>query len=581
MSLRPKSCDCDANDALINSQSETLRTLFRFEALNPNPVADTDMLKRDQPGSDVTQAQWAADVVLKHTRLGGVVLFLQNGTFGLRRVPRYFDKTWDVPSAARTLGFAFENGAVWMLRNRTPRELPSSLVQAYRGLQDELDQREKRERARVDEAASKREQAAQTILDHSASNAVELGFGYKVFSDYKNDFTDEYTIKRKNFDKTWDVTKAASMLGFFFDRSLGVWIIHDVQRLPKSLREAFERLREKKMRLMEEERARNAEIEARRKAEEARRKAEEERREAEREKWRRREEAEREAWRRREEERIAHQERVRAMRERLKTLFQEVVSGERDESAFEQLSDDETEFINELKDQRRQKRRRELEEMVRAIDAGDVPANAIDTLSDDEDRAFVARLAAKNAMARAKTRSDALVSEIAFSDPKLVEIYYKLMQVVANGFRTLETSVRQEHERRFSDIPFESVKDSHSKGLNTVGFNQFSTWAFGHYSLYIRITASSPGIKWTLSVSDAPFNEQTGRAVDHAQNELVKKEMVERYKYASTGAIVRNSGTLIIALNALWEAADSATRERAANAEVDTTPRTRNRNVKE
>jgi hypothetical protein len=66
------------------------------------------------------------------------------------------------------------------------------------------------------------------------------------------------------------------------------------------------------------------------------------------------------------------------------------------------------------------------------------------------------------------------------------------------------------------------------------------------------------------------LNEYTGGAVDKRQNKLIEDEMLETYKYVNP--IVRNSGTLIIALSALWNAADDATRQQVANGEVDMSP---------
>jgi hypothetical protein len=359
---------------------------------------------------------------------------------------------------------------------------------------------------------------------------------------------DVYKLRRVHFDETTDVPKAARTLGFTFDRPNSDWVLNDPDSLPLALVLAFECAEEERRRIREQEEARRAEEERQRRAEwEARR-------------------AEAEA---RAEARRAEEERVRSMRERLQQLVDDVEAGTLPGSAFDGLSDEEMAIVREFQREHARKREAELEAMIQAIEEGRVPVNAIDSLNDDE-RAFVARLAVKSAMSRSKAESTALVSSIAFADASLIDIYYKFMRVIANGFKTLEEKLRNEHERDSSNPPFVSVKDSHTRGLNTTGFDLFGTWAFGHYGLYIRITASSPAIKWRLTVSDAPLNEHTGGAVDKRQNKLIEDEMLETYKYVNP--IVRNSGTLIIALSALWNAADDATRQQVANGEVDMSP---------
>jgi hypothetical protein len=522
-----------------------LRGLLRFDKLG---VVDTEMLKRGQPGADVTQEQeqQAANAILYHVNRGGVELSINEGVYEMRRVSNYFHVTTNVPAAARTLGFVLEQ-SVWRLRNRLPNQLPASLFQAFSVQQETQRQRSQGEELARNAAAAAERQlaaaeaaaAAQTILGHVQARSVILTLDGGL-----------YKLRRVRFDQTKDVPKAARLLGFSFDQPNQVWVLRDPTRLPESLREAFRRAQEEAQQRMEQAAARRAEEEARSAEEEAASRAEEEARSAE-------------------------EERVRSVRARLKRLFDDVTSGQTPESAFESLSEEEMAIIREFKIKRARRREAELEEMIRAIEAGTVPANAISDLNEEE-RTFVRNLAIQSAMSRSKASSIARVSEIKFADAGLVDIYYKFMQVIANGFKRLETNLREAHDMKFTPA-FTSVKDSHSRGLNTLGLDLFGTWAFGHYGLYIRITASSPTIIWSLTVSKERLNEQTVRAIDTDQTEVIKSEMIGKYQYKN--AIVRNSGTLIIALSALWNVAPPETRDKVIRAEVDMSPLVRFRDI--
>jgi uncharacterized protein YdaU (DUF1376 family) len=563
MSFRPP--DVRRGGPLAGGQTGMLRGLLRFDKLG---VVDTEMLKRGQPGADVTQEQQqAANAIRYHVDMGGVELSItQDGVYQMYRVPKYFNATTNVPAAARTLGFVLEQ-SMWRLRNRLPNQLPASLLLAFSVQQETQRQRsqeeerarnaaaaaehqrhQEQERARNAAAEAERQRAARTILGHVQARSVTLTLDGGL-----------YKLRRVRFDQTKNVPLAARLLGFSFDQPNQAWVLRDPTRLPESLHEAFRRAQEEAQQRMEQEAARRADEERRRVEQEAARQAEREARRAE------------------EEARRAEEERVRSVRARLKRLFDDVTSGQTPESAFESLSEEEMAIIREFKIERARRREAELEAMIRAIEAGIVPANAISDLNEEE-RTFVRSLAIQSAMSRSKASSIARVSEIKFADASLVDIYYKFMQVIANGFKRLETNLREAHETKFTPgTPFTSVKDSHSRGLNTLGLDLFGTWAFGHYGLYIRITASSPTIIWSLTVSKGRLNEKTGRAIDTTQTKVIESEMIDKYKYQS--AIVRNSGTLIIALSALWNVASPETRDKVIRAEVDMSPLVRFRDI--
>ena len=64
-----------------------------------------------------------------------------------------------------------------------------------------------------------------------------------------------------------------------------------------------------------------------------------------------------------------------------------------------------------------------------------------------------------------------------------------------------------------------------------------------------------------MNFSKTPFkNERTGTEGDADLRREVEKALIEEHGFKSP--IVRNSGTLVIALQALWRAADAAVRER-------------------
>jgi hypothetical protein len=199
-----------------------------------------------------------------------------------------------------------------------------------------------------------------------------------------------------------------------------------------------------------------------------------------------------------------------------------------------------------------------------------VPASAIDMLTEEE-RSMVAELAVKVAMSRKhEKKSIAVTKGIRFETTELVDLYFKMVNLLASSFKRIETDVAARHQQKFPSTPFVSVQESHNMGLNTLGFDRFGKWAFGHYALYVRITASSPSIVWSLSVSAAPFNHATNRTTSSRLNDLVEHDMTNIYMYKSP--IVRNSVTLIIALNALWRSAGPATRAQVAAAEFDASP---------
>lgn len=307
----------------------------------------------------------------------------------------------------------------------------------------------------------------------------------------------------------------------------------------------------------------NAFTEDRRQREEARAREEEERRRAE---------AER---RRAEEERHAEAERIRAMRDRLRKLVEDVAAGIAPDTSFDGMSDEEIKIVREFQGARRARRMNELEAMVRDIDNGVVPASAIDTLTDEE-RAMVAGLVVKVAMSRKHEKSIAITKDIQFETTELVDLYFKMVTLLANSFKRIETDVQTRHHQMFPSAPFVSVQQSHKMGLNTLGFDRFGTWAFGFYALYVRITASTSSITWSLSVSSAPFNRETNRTTDNRLKAIVEHDMKEVYRYKSP--IVRNSATLIIALNALWKNAALGTRARVVAGEFDSSAPFRYRN---
>jgi hypothetical protein len=292
-----------------------------------------------------------------------------------------------------------------------------------------------------------------------------------------------------------------------------------------------------------------------------------------REEARAREEEER---RRAEEERRAEAERIRAMRDRLRKLVEDVAAGIAPDTSFDGMSDEEIKIVREFQEARRARRMNELEAMVRDIDNGVVPVSAIDTLTDEE-RAMVAGLVVKVAMSRKHEKSIAITKDIQFETNELVDLYFKMVTLLANSFKRIETDVQTRHHQMFPSAPFVSVQQSHKMGLNTLGFDRFGTWAFGYYALYVRITASTSSITWSLSVSSAPFNRETNRTTDNRLNAIVEHDMKEVYRYKSP--IVRNSATLIIALNALWKNAAPGTRARVVAGEFDSSPPFRYRNL--
>jgi hypothetical protein len=226
------------------------------------------------------------------------------------------------------------------------------------------------------------------------------------------------------------------------------------------------------------------------------------------------------------------------------------------------------------KTQREQEQRRkdELDKLVKDIDSGIVPTSALDSLTPEERTSIMTELI-RRSMARDKASSKADVRNIEFADESLFKLFFRMLQILADSFKAIERKVEAEHRLRFGpNDEFKSVADSHSRGLNTYGIDAFGSWPFGYYKLYVRITASGKGrIEWSAAFSKMPFDRNVGQGGmrDNEQRLQVEQAMKQEYNYKSP--IIRNSGTLYIALNALWKGADDDTRQavRACRPERD------------
>jgi hypothetical protein len=267
------------------------------------------------------------------------------------------------------------------------------------------------------------------------------------------------------------------------------------------------------------------------------------------------------------------EERVARVHARVNARFDEVVQGRRPPPAADELStDEEREMYKHLEEQRKQERMERLREIVDAVERGEVPPEAVNSLTSEE-RQEVRTLAIRNAMKRKRKESTAKTSGIEFEDPALVELFLGMFSVVGTAFKYIERRVREEHDRRFGvggPNAFQNVKDSHKKGLNAFGVNAFGKWPFGYYRVYARITPTINLLTWSLSVSSEPFNNETGRAKNQTQDKAVYEDMTELYQYKSDQ--VRNSATLIIALNALWKQAADSKKALVRSEEMSTTP---------
>ena len=200
-------------------------------------------------------------------------------------------------------------------------------------------------------------------------------------------------------------------------------------------------------------------------------------------------------------------------------------------------------------EQRRQSINASAKRIIAAIDSGQVLDDAINEFGSDLDSSDVYTAVINLMLARDKASSVARTG-LALEDSRMARTFLSMLRTIANSFKSLEVKVRNAHEQRGNELgPFVSVKDSHEKGLNDAKLHFIGTWPFGHYRLYVRVKPSSPSIKWALYTAGMTFTSTSNPAP--ALQAIVDTKLHEQ---GFESRLVRNSGTLLLAFNALWEA---------------------------
>lgn len=196
--------------------------------------------------------------------------------------------------------------------------------------------------------------------------------------------------------------------------------------------------------------------------------------------------------------------------------------------------------------------------LLDAIDAGVPPDEAGRVagleFSPDEIRSKMINVA----MARAKAPSSAHAG-IALASPKLHDTFLNMLFRIGEAFRAFEGVYARKHAERF-DADFVSIKETFALGLNSASQEYFGTFPFGYFRLYVRVVPSSEGrIAFNVNFSEDPFPKakESPPARRHVTDENLQKIVNDALLdsgYAASSLIVRNSGTLIIALNAMFAA---------------------------
>ena len=238
-------------------------------------------------------------------------------------------------------------------------------------------------------------------------------------------------------------------------------------------------------------------------------------------------------------QRDAEVARLRALRARMTTLAVDVYnSGNRDVLAT--LTEEEKVYFNRAQTAHRRERHDALKQLMAQIDAGVAPADAVDRLSIG-DRTVIRSLAIDTAMARVRAQKNGSANGVEIHDA-VIDLYFQTLTLIGSLLKHVTTVFADFHANNPSYGPFISIEKSHDKGLNTYGFDAFGQWAFGYYSFYVRITASSPKPTWRLEVSETPLQATT------RTNSSRAKEIVNRAPGSTDfpkTLLVRNSGTLL------------------------------------
>ena len=534
MSLRPQNrAQCAA--AEVPRTNGLIDDLFRFDSLSIHGDEPTEAPNRFQPYArpplPPPNRERAMVVIRDHYNKGGVTLRRDlDDTLVLTRVSQYFTNTMDVPPAARALEFTFDAESKGWLRRPPHDDLPLEFLQLFRTF------------------AAAPPAPAPVPPPVPAFSANELRAKIAAASDvvlnivvgWSPPFTPRLLARTTSGTPQYvqlftipgslgldlkiyeNVRTYLKKLGFQFDRQSSkaseerFYVYVHWQRFVRSNEYGFDFAAEF-----------NAFFEA--KADERRRR-----------------------------------------RAELDAIADEIVNGERnlvDAAAGNAMSQEERDYV-EQKVAATEKRAAEEAERAAAAAAARRQAqleqiakrllDAIDdgTVLDDAqvESQFTAsefqQAVLKLQMARIQADSKARKG-VQLADPVLIRPFNQMLKVIANGFKTLEEEMKTALEREGEEWPGSIAKAHDLKLVNTVSVEVYKQWGFGYFRLLVSKVASNKKLTFAVYFSTQPFRSKTD--YERPLQVYVGDYLQTEHEYRNP--LVRDSGTLFIAFNALWKAA--------------------------
>lgn len=199
--------------------------------------------------------------------------------------------------------------------------------------------------------------------------------------------------------------------------------------------------------------------------------------------------------------------------------------------------------------QPRKKKEEIASRLLDAIDNGTVVDNSQAESQFTASEVEQAVLKLQMARIRAKSRARKAVQ---LDDQVLIQPFNQMLKTITNGFKTLEKEMMDKLGDRWPG----SIESAHVLGLaNTAAVELYKKWAFGYFRLLVSKTASSKNLKFFLYFSTQPFRSKTD--YERPLQDYIGKYLQTEHEYKTP--LVRDSGTLFIAFNAMWKAAGEGT----------------------
>jgi hypothetical protein len=198
-------------------------------------------------------------------------------------------------------------------------------------------------------------------------------------------------------------------------------------------------------------------------------------------------------------------------------------------------------------------RRKQLEEIARRLlDAIDNGAVVDDAQAESQFAASEVHQAVLNLqMARIKADSNARKC-VQLADTALIRPFNQMLKAITNGFKTLENEMKNKLGKLWPG----SIEGAHKLKLaNTVSVNIYKKWAFGYFRLLVSKTPCTKKLTFAVYFSGNTFKSRTD--YERPLHKYISQYLQTNHEYKT--AIVRDSGTLFIAFNAMWEAAGKDT----------------------